>query len=63
MIHMIHYLVKCPSDPYENQDCFGDLDLAHTHCRNLSEEYGYAEIVYYNQKGHQQQVADYTWGR
>ena len=23
---MINYLVKCPSDPYENTDCFNDLD-------------------------------------
>ena len=30
--------------------------------QSLSEEYGYAEIVYYNEKGHQQQVAHYTWG-
>jgi hypothetical protein len=60
---MIHYLVKCPSDPYENTDCFGDLDRAYDLCYNLSEEYGYAEIVYYNEKGHQQQVAHCTWGR
>ena len=60
---MIHYLVKCPSDPYENTDCFDDLDRAYDLCYNLSEEYGYAEIVYYNEKGHQQPVADYTWGR
>ena len=25
---MIDYLVKCPSDPYENTNCFGDLDIA-----------------------------------
>ena len=60
---MIHYLVKCPSDPYENTDCFDNLDRAYDLCFNLSEEYGYAEIVYYNEKGHQQQVAHYTWGK
>ena len=60
---MIHYLVKCPSDPYENTNCFDDLDRAYDLCYNLSEEYGYAEIVYYNQKGYQQHVADYTWGK
>ena len=26
---MIDYLVKCPSDPYENTNCFGDLDRKH----------------------------------
>ena len=60
---MIHYLVKCPSDPYENTDCFDDLDRAYDLCYNLSEEYGYVEIVYYNEKGHRQHVANYTWGR
>ena len=56
---MIHYLVKCPSDPYENTNCFGDLDRAYDLCYNLSEEYGYAEIGYYNLQGHYQLVADY----
>ena len=39
---MINYLVKCPSDPYENTDCFNDLDL-YDLCYNLSEEYGYRD--------------------
>ena len=53
---MINYLVKCPSDPYENTDCFNDLDHAYDLCYNLSEEYGYAEIGYYNVQGHYQLV-------
>ena len=44
----MHYLVKCPSAPYENTDCFGDLDRAWGLCLDLSEEHGYAEVVYYN---------------
>ena len=32
---MIDYLVKCPSDPYENTNCFGDLDRAWDLCLSL----------------------------
>ena len=60
---MINYQVRCPSDPYENTDCFDDLDRAYDLCLNLSEEYGYAEIGYYNIKGFFQLVADYTNGK
>ena len=56
---MIHYLVKCPSDPYENTDCIGDLDRAWDLCYNLAQEYGYAEVGYYNLEGHFQLVGDY----
>ena len=59
----MNYLVKCPSDPYENTDCFNDLDRAWDLCYNLSLEYGYAEVVYYNLEGHQQLVGCYTNGR
>ena len=38
---MTRYLVKCRSDPYENTDCFDDLDRAWDLCFNLSEEYAY----------------------
>ena len=55
---MINYLVKCPSDPYENTSTY-DLDRAYDLCYNLSEEYGYAEIGYYNVQGHYQLVASY----
>ena len=58
---MIHYLVKCPSDPYENTNCFGDLDRAWDLCLSLAEEYGYAEVGYYNVKGHYQLVGDYCF--
>ena len=60
---MINYLVKCPSDPYENTNCFGDLDRAWDICYNLSEEYGYAEVGYYDVKGHYHLVGDYTNGK
>ncbi len=59
---MIHYLVKCPSDPYENTDCFGDLDRAWDLCYNLAEEYGHAEVVYYDMKGNCHLVGDYNLG-
>ena len=60
---MSNYLVKCPSDPYENTNCFGDLDRAWDLCFNLSEEYGYAEVGYYNVLGHYQLLGEYTNGR
>jgi len=55
---MINYLVQVPSDPYENTSTY-DLDRATLLCYNLSEEYGYAEVVYYDIHGHQQLVLDY----
>ncbi len=58
---MIDYLVKCPSDPYENTNCFSDLDRAWDLCLSLAEEYGYAEVGYYNVKGHYQLVGDYCF--
>ena len=58
----MNYLVKCPSDPYENTDCFGDLDRAMDLCYNLAEEYGYAEVGYYDIKGHFHLVGDYNLG-
>ena len=60
---MVDYLVKCDSAPYENTNCFQDLDRAWDLCLNLSEEYGHAEVVYYDLQGHQHLVGDYTNGR
>ena len=57
---MIDYLVKCPSDPYENTNCFGDLDRAWDLCYNLAQEYGYAYVGYYNNDGHFQLIGDYN---
>ena len=57
---MIHYLVKVPSDPYENEDCFGDLDRAMDVCYNLAQESGYAEVGYYNLNNHWQQLGEYN---
>jgi len=59
---MIHYIVRCPSDPYENTQTY-DLDRAYDLCLGLSEDYGYAEIGYYNVKGFYQLIADYTNGQ
>lgn len=56
---MIDYIVKCPSAPFENENCQQDLDRAYDICLSLSEEYGYAEIVYYDIHGHQHHYADY----
>jgi len=56
---MINYLVKVPSAPYENTDCMNDLDRATDLCYNLSEEYGYAEVVYVDIHGHNHLVLDY----
>ena len=60
---MVDYLVKCDSAPYENTNCFSDLDRAFGLCLDLSEEYGYCEVGYYNVQGHWQLVGDYTNGR
>ena len=57
---MIHYLVKCPSDPYENTDCMNDLDRAWDLCYNLAQEYGYAEVGYYDLNNNYHLVGDYS---
>ena len=57
---MIHYQVRVPSDPYENTDCLNDLDRAMDLCYDLAQEYGYAEVGYYNLNGHYQLVGDYS---
>jgi len=56
---MISYQVKCPSDPYNNTSTHR-LDKAMDLCYELAQEYGYAEVGYYNHKGHYQLIADYT---
>ena len=56
---MVDYLVKCDSDPYENTNCFQDLDRAWDLCFNLAEEYGHAYVCYYDVKGHQHLVGEY----
>ncbi len=53
----MRYNVKCPSDPYENTST-DDLDRAYDLCYNLSEEYGYSEIIEYYGP-HQQLIASY----
>ena len=59
---MIEYLVKCPSDPYENTNCFQDLDRAWDLCFSLAEEYGHAEVVYYDIQGNCHLVGEYNNG-
>ena len=60
---MIDYLVKCDAAPYENTNCFQDIDRAWDLCYNLSEEYGYAYVAYYDIHGNQHIVGEYTNGR
>lgn len=55
----IDYIVKCPSAPFENENCRQDLNRAYLICNDLSDEYGYAEIVWYDDQGHQHLYADY----
>ncbi len=57
----MRYQVKCSSAPYENTST-DSLDRAYDLCYNLSEEYGYVEIVEWVGP-YQQLVADYTWGK
>ena len=56
---MIHYQVRVPSAPYENTDCFSDLDRATDWCYSLSEEYGSAEVGFYDIHGHYHLVLEY----
>ena len=58
-MYEIDYIVKCPSAPFENENCGQDINRAYLICNDLSQEYGYAEIVYYDIHGHQHLYADY----
>ena len=60
---MIDYLVKCDSAPYENTNCFQDEARAWDLCLSLSEDYGHAEVGYYDVKGHYHLLGDYTNGK
>lgn len=60
---MINYIVRCPSEPYENSSTY-DYDRAIDMAFNLSEDYQtYAYVAYYNNEGHMQLVADFTNGQ
>ena len=60
--HM-RYEVRCPAHAYENSST-DDLDQAYLWALDLSEEYEtYAEVGYYNVKGHYQLLADYNNGK
>mgnify|MGYP003115980189 FL=1 len=58
---MRHYEVRCPSAPYENTS-FDSLDKCWTLCLNLSEEYGYAEVIFRALNGNQSLMGSYTNG-
>ena len=45
IIIMFHYEVRCPSAPFENT-AFAKLEDCWSLCLGLSEEYGYAEVMY-----------------
>ena len=44
---MYRYEVRCPSAPFENTS-FEKLDECWDLCLDLSEEYGYAEVMHGN---------------
>ncbi len=54
------YEVRCDSAPYENTS-FTSLDKAIDLCYNLSEEYGYVEVIEWV-GGFRQCVASYNYG-
>ena len=57
----MRYSVHCPSAPYENSS-FVDLDDWWGLCLDLSEEYGYAEVLFLALNGNQVPMGSYTNG-
>ena len=58
---MRHYEVRCPSAPYENSS-FQSLEDCWGLCLGLSEEYGYAEVIFRALNGTQIPMGSYTNG-
>ena len=58
----MQYKVNCPSAPFENT-MFPTLDDCWTLCIELSEEYGYAEVLFCALNGNQVPMGSYTLGR
>ena len=59
---IMRYSVHCPSAPFENT-MFPTLDDCWTLCIELSEEYGYAEVLFCALNGNQVPMGSYTLGR
>ncbi len=58
----MNYKVNCPSAPFENTT-FASLDECWGLCLDLSEEYGYAEVVFTALNGNQSLMGSYTNGQ
>ena len=58
----MQYKVNCPSAPFENT-MFPTLEDCWTLCLELSEEYGYAEVLFCALNGNQVTMGSYTLGR
>ena len=58
----MQYKVNCPSAPFENT-MFPTLDDCWTLCIELSEEYGYAEVIFFPLNVNQVPMGSYTLGR
>jgi len=56
------YKVNCPSAPFENT-MFRTLDECWTLCLELSEEYGYSEVLFMALNGNQVPMGSYTNGQ
>ena len=59
---IMRYSVHCPSAPFENSS-FINLDDCWGLCLDLSEEYGYAEVLFCALNGNQVPMGSYTLGR
>ena len=58
----MRYSVHCPSAPFENSS-FINLEDCWGLCLDLSEEYGYAEVLFCALNGNQVPMGSYTLGR
>ena len=58
---IMQYKVNCPSAPFENT-MFPTLDDCWSLCIELSEEYGYAEVLFCALNGNQVTMGSYTNG-
>ena len=58
---IMQYKVNCPSAPFENT-MFPTLDDCWTLCLELSEEYGYAEVLFCALNGSYSTMGSYTNG-
>ncbi len=57
----MNYEVRCPAAPFENT-AFSTLDDCWSLCLDLSEEYGYAEVIFRALNGNTSLMGSYTNG-